>query len=244
LQVHPCRRARRPSSCAGSGCFQQHERGKVRAATFGICGRFLQPAGDCGDPCRRERPHRRGVRRMVWHRTTRAFDKNSTSRRATGSNQLYHLPAEFRRIGWVLSCHCGLPKFKRSGVHESGATSRSDLGEVRSHLRSRSIYPWGPRLRRVRSLRSLLRRAIARAAFRARGAEPISNRGRQAATEGNRKAVALSARRLRRLSRMEALRAETACGFGSRQPDRALTRGDAKNPITSHPPVFRIHVPR
>jgi DNA repair protein RadD len=23
----------------------------------------------------------------------------------------------------VLSCHCGLPKFKRSGVHESGATS-------------------------------------------------------------------------------------------------------------------------
>src|SRR6202795_3876636 len=36
------------------------------------------------------------------------------------------------------------------------------------------------------------RRAKARAPFRARGAEPISKRGRLAATEGNRKAVALS----------------------------------------------------
>jgi hypothetical protein len=47
----------------------------------------------------------------------------SSSGLRPGSNQLYHLPAKFRRIGRVLSCHCELRKFKRSGVHESGATS-------------------------------------------------------------------------------------------------------------------------
>ena len=46
-------------------------------------------------------------------------------RRATGPNQLDHLPAELRRIRWVLVCHCGLRKLKRSGVHETGATSGS-----------------------------------------------------------------------------------------------------------------------
>src|SRR6202140_3822651 len=46
-------------------------------------------------------------------------------RRATGPNHLDHLPAELRRIRCVLVCHCGLRKLKRSGVHETGATSVS-----------------------------------------------------------------------------------------------------------------------
>jgi hypothetical protein len=32
-----------------------------------------------------------------------------------GPNQLSHLPAEFRRVRWVLLCHCGLQKPSHSG---------------------------------------------------------------------------------------------------------------------------------
>jgi hypothetical protein len=38
-------------------------------------------------------------------------------RRATGPNQLYHPPAEPRRIGRVFPCHLRLEKLKQSGVH-------------------------------------------------------------------------------------------------------------------------------
>jgi outer membrane immunogenic protein len=52
-------------------------------------------------------------------------------RRATGPNQLYHLPAELGRIGWVFPCHRELRKLKQSGVHETGSTSVK-MGNIRS----------------------------------------------------------------------------------------------------------------
>jgi hypothetical protein len=62
-----------------------------------------------------------GLGNPIAVRPTARTPYSQFHRPATGSNQLYHLPAKVRRIGWVLSCHCGIPKFKRSGVHESGA---------------------------------------------------------------------------------------------------------------------------
>ena len=48
-----------------------------------------------------------GLRDPVADRLRRRLELLSQFlRRATSSNQLYHLPAEFRRIGRVLSCHC------------------------------------------------------------------------------------------------------------------------------------------
>jgi hypothetical protein len=53
-----------------------------------------------------------GLRDRVTDRLRRRLELLSQFlRRATGSNQLYHLPAEFRRF----SCHCGTPKTPKLG---------------------------------------------------------------------------------------------------------------------------------
>src|SRR6516162_8354409 len=65
-----------------------------------------------------------GLRNPIADRLGRRFEiPRQFLGAAAGSNQVNHLPAELRRITWVLLWHGGLRKLNRSGVHESGATS-------------------------------------------------------------------------------------------------------------------------